>query len=183
MPSAPTAGVKLVMVGALMTTKGAGLVAVPPGVVMLTGAVTAVAGTLAVIVESSTTAKLPGATATAPKRTALAPVKVVPAIVTTVVATTPSSGVRLVILGTALNAVALSPLPAGLVTLRIPVSAPAGTTTCSDVAVTAVGTASAPPANVTSEESVRPMPLIVIVVPTVAAAGVSEVMGHRQRSP
>ena len=132
-------------------------------------------GTLAVIVESSTTVKLPAATATAPKRTALAPVRVVPAMVTAVVVTTPSSGVRLVILGSALNAVALLPLPAGLVTPRIPVSAPAGTTTCSDVAVTAVGTAVAPPANVTSEEPVRPMPPIVIVVPTVAAAGVSVV--------
>src|SRR6185503_11681213 len=40
-PSAPTAGVKLAMVGGLMTTKGAGLVAIPPGVVTVTGAVMA----------------------------------------------------------------------------------------------------------------------------------------------
>jgi hypothetical protein len=49
-PSAPTVGVKLLSVGALMTTNGVALVAVPPGVVTVTVAVTAAAGTVVVMV-------------------------------------------------------------------------------------------------------------------------------------
>ncbi len=99
-PSAPTAGLKLLRVGALMTTNGAGLVAVPPGVVTVTGAVVAAAGTVVVMVVSLTTwESIP---ATDPNRTALAFVKLVPTIVTSV-PTTPSSGVRLVIRGVTLK--------------------------------------------------------------------------------
>src|SRR4030095_4526111 len=56
-PSGPTVGLKLLRVGALMTTNGAGLIAVPPGVVTLTVPVAAVPGTVAVMVWSSITVK------------------------------------------------------------------------------------------------------------------------------
>ena len=46
----------------------------------------------------------------------------------------------------------LAPVPTALVMLTSPVSAPTGTTACSDVAVTAVGTVT--PLNVTTVASV-----------------------------
>ena len=46
-PTGPLVGVKLAIVGAVLTVKLAALVAVPPGVVTLTGPVVAADGTVA----------------------------------------------------------------------------------------------------------------------------------------
>src|SRR5256885_13275473 len=91
-PTGPLAGVKLVMVGGLITVKLPALFAVPPEVVTLIGPLVAPAGTVAVIAVAELTVKL----ALVPlNSTALAPVKFVPLIVT-LVPTGPLAGVKLV---------------------------------------------------------------------------------------
>src|SRR4029453_7295083 len=69
----------------------------------------------------------------------------------------------------------LTPVPTPLVMLTGPVRAPAGTTACSDVAVTPVGTAAIPPVNVTSVAPVRFDPVMVSAVPTGPIAGANAV--------
>ncbi len=80
-----------------------------------------------------------------------------------------------VIFGSTLKITVLVPLPTPLVMLTGPVSAPAGTTARRDVAVTAVAVTVTGPVNVTSVAPVRFVPVIITVVPTVAAAGVKAV--------
>src|SRR5439155_1105092 len=107
-PTGPLVGVKLVMVGGLMTVKLLPLLAVPPAVVTLIGPLVAADGTVAVIVVAEFTVKL----ALVPlNRTAVAPVKLVPLIVT-VAPTAP---------------LALLSVPPAVVTLIGPLVAPDGT--------------------------------------------------------
>src|SRR6266480_2050674 len=74
-PTGPLLGVKLEIVGGLMTVKLAALLAVPPGVVTLIGPLVAPAGTVVVIAVAELTVKL----ALVPlNSTAEAPVKLVP---------------------------------------------------------------------------------------------------------
>src|SRR5580765_7712407 len=168
------AGAKLVARGGCTTVSVAALVADPSAVVTVILPVTAPTGTGNVscvpldAIEASGTPNAPIFTPGVVTPTfRLNPLTVI----TVALPPTALSGVTSVIFGSTLNAVALPPLPARFVTLTGPVSAPDGTTTCNDVAVTAVGTAVGPPVNVTSEEPVRAMPPIVMVAPTVAAAG------------
>jgi len=94
-PTGPLLGVKLEIVGGLMTVKLPELLAVPSAVVTLIGPLVAPAGTVAVIAVAEFTAKL----ALVPlNSTALAPVKLVPLIVT-LVPTGPLVGVKLEIVG------------------------------------------------------------------------------------
>src|SRR5437879_6010812 len=94
-PTGPLVGVKLAIVGGLLTVKLVELIAVAPGAVRLTGPVGAPVGTSAcvpvpdVLVEPSITPLTV---------TAVAPVKVVPLIVTPVPAS-PLPGVKLEIVG------------------------------------------------------------------------------------
>jgi hypothetical protein len=94
-PTAPTVGSKLVIVGALVTTKSDELVPVPSGVVTEIGPVVAPLGTIAVIWLAELTVKL---AATPAKLTDVAPVKLAPAIVTLVPAL-PLVGLKLVMVG------------------------------------------------------------------------------------
>src|SRR5204863_5258109 len=94
-PTGPLLGVKLEIVGGLMTVKLAALLAVPSEVVTLIGPLVAPAGTVAVIAVAEPTVKL----ALVPlNSTALAPEKLVPLIVT-LAPTGPLPGVKLVIVG------------------------------------------------------------------------------------
>src|SRR5436853_5220832 len=94
-PTGPLPGVKLEIVGGLMTVKLAALLAVPSEVVTLIGPLETPAGTVAVIAVAELTVKL----ALVPlNSTALAPVKLVPLIVT-LVPTGPLLGVKLEMLG------------------------------------------------------------------------------------
>src|SRR5438876_353704 len=131
-PTGPPGGVKLVIVGAVVTAELLVLVAVPPGVVTLSGPLVAPLGTVAAIVVAELTEKL----AFAPLNvTAVAPVKFVPVIVT-MVPTGPLVGVKLVIVGALAVTVKLLELvagPPGVVTLSGPLVAPLGTVAAIEV--------------------------------------------------
>src|SRR5947208_929285 len=94
-PTGPLLGVKLEIVGGLMTVKLAALLAVPSEVVTLIGPLVAPAGTVAVIAVAEPTVKL----ALAPlRRTAGAPLNLVP-LSFTLVPTGARTGVEFVIVG------------------------------------------------------------------------------------
>jgi len=172
-PTGPLAGVKLEMVGGLMTVKLAALLAVPAEVVTLIGPVVEPVGTVAVIVVAEATVKL----ALAPlNSTALAPVKLVPLIVT-LVPTGPLAGVKLVTVGGLMTVklAALLAVPAEVVTLIGPLVAPSGTVAVIVVAEATVKLALAP-LNSTAVAPVKLVPLIVTLVPTGPLAGVKLVM-------
>ncbi len=124
-PAGPLVGVKLEMVGGLMTVKLSVLLAVPAEVVTLIGPLVTPDGTVAVIALAEFTVKL----ALVPLNcTALAPVKFAPLMVT-VVPTPPLAGEKLLIVGAGMT-VKLLPLlavPPAVVMLIDPLVAPAGT--------------------------------------------------------
>src|SRR5437763_1155839 len=124
-PTGPLLGVKLEIVGGLMTVKLAALLAVPSEVVTLIGPLETPAGTVAVIAVAEPTVKL----ALVPlNSTAEAPVKLVP-LMGTLVSTAPLRGVKLEIVGGLMTVklAALLAVPPGVVTLIGPLVAPAGT--------------------------------------------------------
>jgi hypothetical protein len=99
------------------------LVAVPAGAVTLILPLVAPAGTVTVILLAVFTVKL----AWVPlKATAVAPLKFAP-LITTLAPIAPLVGVKLVIRGATVNMVALVLVPPGVVTLRGPLVALAGT--------------------------------------------------------
>ena len=172
-PTGPLPGVKLEMVGGLITVKLPALLAVLSAVVTLIGPVVEPVGTVAVIVVAEFTVKL----ALAPlNSTALAPVKLVPLIVT-LVPTGPLAGVKLVTVGGLMTVklAALLAVPAEVVTLIGPLVAPAGTVAVIVVAEATVKLALAP-LNSTAVAPVKLVPLIVTLVPTGPLAGVKLVM-------
>src|SRR6267143_1312146 len=121
-PTGPVVGVKLEIVGGLMTVKLPVLLAVPPAVVTLIDPLEAPAGTVAVIVVAEFTVKL----ALVPlNRTAVAPVKFVP-LMLTLVPTGPLPGVKLEIVGglMTVKVPVLLVVPAAVVTLSDPPEAP-----------------------------------------------------------
>src|SRR5260370_31911421 len=101
------------------------LVAAAAGVATLSVPVVAPAGTVAWMAVAELTVKL---ALTPLKATAVAPVKFVP-LIATLVPTGPLVGVKLASVGggTTLNALLLVAVPPGVVTLSVPVVAPAGT--------------------------------------------------------
>src|SRR5207244_2799580 len=156
-PTGPLGGVKLVIAGGLITVKLPGLVAVPPGVVTLIVPVVGPAGTVAWIEVAELTVKL---ALTPLNATAVAPVKVVPLMVT-LVPTGPLAGVKPVIVG-GLITVKLPELvavPPGVVTLIVPVVAPAGTVAWIEVAELTVKLALTP-LNATAVAPVKLVPLM-----------------------
>src|SRR6266480_2841072 len=174
-PTGPLPGVKLVIVGGLITVKLAALLAVPPGVVTLIGPLVAPAGTVAVIAVAEFTVKL----ALVPlNSTAEAPLKLVPLIVT-LVPTGPLLGVKLVIVGGLITVklLALLAVPSGVVTLIGPLVAPAGTVVVIAVAELTVKLALVP-LNSTAVAPVKLVPLMVTLVPTGPLLGVKlEIVG------
>src|SRR5437762_236371 len=172
-PTGPLLGVKLEIVGGLMTVKLAALLAVPSEVVTLIGPLVAPAGTVAVIAVAEPTVKL----ALVPlNSTALAPVKLVPLIVT-LAPTGPLPGVKLVIVGGLITVklAALLAVPPGVVTLIGPLVAPAGTVAVIAVAELTVKLALVP-LNSTAEAPVKLVPLMVTLVPTGPLPGVKLVI-------
>ena len=99
------------------------LVPVPPGVVTAIGPPVAPVGTVQVIWLYEVTVKTAGVPL---KVTAVAPVKALPVIVT-VVPVLPELGLKAETVGITPNVAGLDPLPAGVATLMVPVSAPEGT--------------------------------------------------------
>ncbi len=137
-PTMPLVGLKLVTVGAGgITVKDVALVAVPPGTVTEMVPVVAPAGTVVVIDVAETTVNV--GCAVPLNFTAEAPVKLVPVIVTAA-PTRPLVGVKDVIVadGRTVKADGLVPVPVGVVTVTLPVVAPAGTVVVIDVTDTTV---------------------------------------------
>src|SRR5712691_10478485 len=173
-PTAPLVGVKPVIVGGLATTvKLPVLVAVPPGVVTLIVPVVAPPGTVAWIAVAEL------ATTLAPtplQATAVAPVKFVP-LIATLVPTAPLVGVNPVFVGglaTTVKLPVLVAVPPGVVTLIVPVVAPAGTVAW--IAVAELTTKLAPtPLKATAVAPVKFVPLIATLVPTAPLVGVNPV--------
>jgi hypothetical protein len=178
-PTGPLAGVKDVIVGAVVTVKSDALVAVPPGVVTVIFPVTAPVGTLAVTrVPAPFTEKL--VAATPPNFTEVAPAKPVPLIVTEV-PTGPLVGEKDVMVGVGgpvtVKSVALVAVAPPLVTLIFPVVAPDGTVAVSWVPVGfQENVAALVPLNFTELAPTNPEPLIVTTVPTGPLDGENDVI-------
>jgi hypothetical protein len=173
LPTGPLAGVKLVIVGGLITVKLLALVAVPPGVVTPIGPIVALAGTVAWIVVAEFTVK-PALTPL--NVTAVAPVKLAPLMVTLLPAG-PLAGVKLVTVGGLITVklLALVAVPPGVVTPIGPVVALTGTAAWIVVAEFTVKPALTP-LNVTAVAPMKLAPLTVTLVPTGPLAGVKLVI-------
>src|SRR6185369_17167539 len=106
--------------------------------------------------------------------TCVTPLNLAPVMVTGV-PTVPSDGVNPVIVGGYLtvNDPALCPVPAAVVTLMRPVVAPAGTVALICAEDTTVKLAEVP-LNLTDVAPLKPLPLMVTVVPTGPLAGENE---------
>ena len=178
-PTRPVAGTNPVGLGGLNTIKSVALVEVPSIVVTLIRPVDTVLGTwnctivaVAVGTREVGTTRVPIFTTGEP----VAACRLVPVIVTTVeLPATAPDGLKPVILGATRNTAVVVPGPAGLVTVTVPVRAPSGTVTFSEVAVTRLTGAVTFPLNVTAVAPTRFVPVIVTVAPTGAAAGVKPV--------
>jgi len=149
--------------------KLAALVAVPSSVVIVMGPVIAPAGTVVVTVPELLTvnvATLP------PNETDVAPVKFVPVIVTPA-PTPPRFGAKEVMAGVTVKrvVVTIGPLP-GVVTVMVPVVAPAGTVVVIVPEGLTVNVA-AIPLNETAVAPVKVVPVIVTAVPTGPKVGVN----------
>jgi len=173
-PTGPLIGENDVIVGAGGTVKSVALVAVPPGVVRVIRPVVAPAGTEVFTCVAETTVKV---AAVPLKRTLVVPVKLVPVIVTAV-PTGPLAGENEVIVGaggTTVKSPALVPVPDGVVTVILPLVAPAGTAVLICVGEITVKVA-AVPLKRTLVEPVKFVPVIVTLVPTVPEVGVKDVI-------
>ena len=116
------------------------------------------------------------AAATPLKAITVAPVRLVPVIVT-LVPTGPLAGVKLVIAGggVTVKLPVLVAVPPGVVTLTLPVVAPAGTVVVICVAETTVKADAAMPLNATLVALVKFVPVSVTAVPTTPVAGARDV--------
>ncbi len=152
------------------------LVPVPAGVVTLILPVTAPMGTVAVIFVDELTEKV--VADTPPNFTEVAPVKPVPVMVTTVPAL-PAVGVNDVIVGFApvtTKSLALVAVPAGVVTLILPVVAPEGTLVVIFVPAEFTSKLAETPLNFTDVAPVKFDPLMVTDVPTGPLVGEKELI-------
>ena len=152
--------------------KLAALVVPPAGVVTSIFPVVAPRGTVVVILAAEFTT-CPGAGVPL-NVTLVAPVKFAPLMVT-LAPTPPWAGVKLVIRGATVKLVALVTVPAGVVTLSVPLVALAGT-----VALICVPEldwiAASNPLSLTEVAPVRAVPVIVTVAPTAPLLGVKLAM-------
>lgn len=175
-PTGPLVGVNDVITGApCVTVKFVELMAEPLGVVTVILPVVAFAGTVATILVDELTVKV---ALTPLNRTDVAPVNPVPVIVTEVPGG-PLVGVNDVIVGPGGVTVKLELLvavPSGLTTWMAPVSAAAGTTAVICVSETTVKLLALSPANLTAVVPVKPVPVIVTVVPGGPEVGENEVI-------
>src|SRR4051794_14704072 len=109
-----------------------------------------------------------------PNFTTVAPVKDVP-VMTTLSPTMPLVGLKLVILGSTRKLVALVAVPATLVTVILPVVAPAGTLVVMEVVETTLNVALVL-LKLTSVMPVKFVPVMVTATPIAPLAGVNEVI-------
>ena len=152
--------------------KFAGLEAVPEGVVRVTLPVVAPPGTVALTWVALMGVKVAD---TPLNLTDVTPVKLVPKIATDV-PTGPWFGDRLLILGpTTVKVPALVTVPAEVVTVILPVVAPAGMVVLIRVALATVNVAPVP-LNRTALTLVNPAPLMTTAVPTLPLVGEKLVM-------
>ena len=167
-PTVPLVGLRLVMVEAGTVTVNTRPLLVPPGVVTLTLPVVAPAGTVAIIWVAELTVNV---AAVPLKLTAVAPLRLLP-VMTTDVPGVPLVGLRLVITGAGGSTVNGAPLlvPPGVVTLTLPVVAPAGTVAVIWVAEFTVNVA-AVPLKLTAVVPVKLLPVITTEAPTVPLVG------------
>ena len=167
-PAGPLVGLRLLRVGSgADTVKGRPLLG-PPGVVTTTLPVLAPGGTLVVIWVAEFTVNV----AVMPLNvTPVAPVRLVP-VMTTVVPTVPLAGLRLLRAGVGTLTVKGRPLlvPPGVVTVTLPVVAPAGTVAVIWVPELTVNVA-AVPLKLTAVAPVRLVPVITTEVPAVPLVG------------
>lgn len=172
-PTGPLVGAKVVMVGAGITVKVMGLVAVPPVVVTLIGPEAASVGTVAVISVEDTT---PKPALVLLNITAVAPVKSVPVMVT-LVPTGPLVGAKVVMVGAGITVklMRLVAVPPGVVTLIGPEVASAGTVAVISVEDTTPKLASIP-LNITAVAPVKSVPVMVRFAPTGPLVGVKVVI-------
>jgi hypothetical protein len=124
-PTAPSAGEKLVITGAGIRVKIAVLMAEPLGVATVIGPVVALTGTVAITRVSDVALKVDASTPL--KATALMLVKPVPVIITVAPAGALVGEKPVTVGGGTVNEVELETMPPGVVTLMGPVTAPTGT--------------------------------------------------------
>jgi hypothetical protein len=141
--------------------KSVELVPVPLDVVTEILPVVAPLGTIAVICVSESTLKVESVPL---NFTLLAPVKVLP-VITTFAPGAPLVGLKLVILGVTLKLATLVPVPAGFVTVILPVVAPVGTVALIDVDELMVNAAETP-LKFTALAVSKLVPVILTTVPT-----------------
>lgn len=155
------------------TVKEVELVPVPPAVVTLMGPVVAPAGTVVVIWVSEATVN--GLAEVPLNLTAVAPVNPEPLIVTAV-PDAPLVGEKEVTTGATSTekTVELEPVPAGVVTLIKPVSAPTGTTAVTCESETTENVPATAPPKATEVAPVKPDPVTVTVVPTAPLVGAKD---------
>lgn len=177
-PTGPEVGANEVIVGAAagpVTVKSWLLVAVPLGVVTVIRPVVALFGTVAVIWVPAAFAENVVAFVRL-NLTAVVPTKFEPLIVTDV-PTGPLVGEKFVMFGRhvdpTMKLAVLSPDPSGVVTLILPVVAPAGTVAVIEVFEFTVGVVWSAPPNSTSVAPWKWLPEIVTGVPTGPHAGVN----------
>jgi hypothetical protein len=181
-PTLPLVGVNDVIVGTPVTVKLAALFAVPLGVVTCSGPVVAPTGTVAVIEVAEVTVNVEAAAVL--NVTPVVPQKFVP-VITTEEPTAPLVGANDVIVAAAAGATvklaALGVSAAVVSTVIVPVEAPAGTTAVAIVSLEAENVTAAvppPPLKVTpvgAPADVKPLPVMVTVVPTTPHTGENDV--------
>jgi len=169
----PFAGVNEVMLGATMTVKTVALVPVPSAFVAVIFPVVSPVGTVAVICVSEFTVNVVAAVPL--KATAVALVKLEPVSVATV-PTTPLAGVNEVTDGAVVTVkfVGLVAVPAGFVTLIVPVVAPAGTVAVICVSEFTVNVTAAVALKATAVVPLKPVPVSVTTVATGPFEGLKE---------
>jgi hypothetical protein len=168
-PTTPLVGVNEAMDGP-ESVKSSALRTVPPATVTLILPVVVPAGTLARICVAESTVKVEAAVPL--NFTELAPVKLLPVIVTSV-PTNPLTGVKEVKTGVSVKSSTLNDVPPAVVTLILPLVVPEGTFARICVAESTIKAAGVP-LNFTLVVLMKPVPMIVISVPTKPLVGEKE---------
>ena len=140
------------------------------------GPLVAVLGTVALIELRDVIVK--DDTSTPPNFTEVVPIKPLPLIYTCVPGV-PEVGVKDVIFGRTVKLVALDAVPDGVVTDILPVNAVADTVAVIEVSESTEKDEAACPLNFTEVAPVKPLPLIVTVVPVVPEVGLKDVIFGR----
>src|SRR6266550_1155729 len=175
LPTAPEAGLKLVIFGRTLNTSVLTVGGLAPQLDTVMRPVVAPTGTTAVICTDESTVKTVVLTVSNRTLDTQAESNPLPEMVT-LSPTLPLVGVKLVIFGTTVKVPALVAVPAGLVTVILPVMAVAGTVALIEVEETTTSAPAETPPKVTSVAVSRPVPSMVTSVPVVPLVGVKLVI-------